>query len=452
MASGRTPGNVELTHLTLQTSALSAAGHKAVDLSKIFTELHVYEDMYSNFVSGYVTIKDSQNLINKLQLSGHDELDIKFRAEDVFGLDLSWFSNASDEPLKFDVHSISERSLVGERLQLYSLNFISRFAKINNIVKISKSYQGPVDEIIERVVEEYLMVGDLALDRFFTNTDIANSAVLHCVIPYWSPVQTVNWLAERCFSNGGEADCLFYEERDGLTLASLSELKSSGPTPRLLDPSGNTLYLQPTGAGNANARSKQRTLEGYSVQQSYDTHDLTQRGAYAAQVVTHDITRKKVVYHPQFNYVNNFEKLAHLDKKSYVPLPKAGTPDGIHYIDYPYASYRFQPKCAHLFGNAVPPVHTQNPEHWIAQRMSQLAMMKNITIGAKMPGDASVRLGDVIRWNNIPSPEPVVGNEMAVDKILSGNFLVTAIHHTISFGKYNMTLELTKDSVAEELA
>ena len=69
-----------------------------------------------------------------------------------------------------------------------------------------------------------------------------------------------------------------------------------------------------------------------------------------------------------------------------------------------------------------------------------------------MPGDASVRLGDVIRWNNIPSPEPVVGKEMAVDKILSGNFLVTAIHHTVSVGKYNMTLELTKDSVAEELA
>ena len=69
-----------------------------------------------------------------------------------------------------------------------------------------------------------------------------------------------------------------------------------------------------------------------------------------------------------------------------------------------------------------------------------------------MPGDTTIKLGTVVRWKDFPTQEPSQEGIVEVkDELLSGDFLVTAIHHALQQGMYKMIVELTKDSLAKGL-
>ncbi len=48
------------------------------DVTKLLTELSFFEDMYSFVISGYVILRDGVGLVEKLQLSGKEEIQISF--------------------------------------------------------------------------------------------------------------------------------------------------------------------------------------------------------------------------------------------------------------------------------------------------------------------------------------------------------------------------------------
>lgn len=446
MAESRTPGGIELQSLTLQTSARKTQGLPPLDLSHVFTEVHIYEDLYSNFIVGNVIIKDSNNLIKTAEILGHEELKIKFKGQNVLQFPSSnsdWFD------MSFYVYSVGDRLLVGPRVQTYSLNFISKFAIANNLVKISKAYKGNIPTIVEQVSEEWL-----GIDCF---ADVNSPTAFHCVIPYWSPMQTLNWLAERCVGvtqDGQVADCLVFPDRftEGIQMASLSDLKSQGP--KTLDttgPDGTTLYFQPAGTGKQFSPSKQRSIENYTIQTSFDILENTRQGAYAGQMVTHDIVRKKITHHPSYRQDLQFHQQTSLGQ--FNSLPSSGSAgEGWIFPSFAYSSYNVQSKHAHLYGDAVPPIHVEVPEAWVLRRRSQLQMMKTFNVGIQMPGDSNFQIGEVVRWRKFPSPEAQETKlEPPMDKSLSGDFLITAIHHMLTPGTYYTLIDLSKDSFDREM-
>ena len=439
-APSRIPGGIELNKLHLETSGFP----DPLNLERVFREVHIYEDLYSNFLTGHISLSDASNIIKNSEITGHEELTVKFKGQDVLG---TGSANSDWIDLSFKVSGISERVVTGERQTTYSLDFISKTAYTNSLDKVSKGYKGSIPEIATKICTEYLKED---LDVYITS-----SSPFQCIIPYWSPISAVNWLTERCVADtpfGSSADCLFYEDRGGLVLTSLSELKKQGPNILDAPPAGSTLYFQPAGAGGAHNKTKQRSVSGFTVQPSYKTLDYIQSGVYSSQVISHDITRKKIQKHKVFRYDTDFARRPGLEK--FNMLPSSGTAkDRTYFTEYPNASYLFQPKNAHLFGNALPPTHVKVPESWVAQRLSQLGVMKNIIVGVKLPGDTMLKLGTVVRWKNFPSPEEMeTPAEMPVDEFLSGDFLITAIHHMLTPAHYYVFLELTKDSLAKDLS
>ena len=441
MAHGHTPGGVELQRLNLTTAKSPSTPY---NFEQVFRELHIYEDLYSNFITGSISITDSSNIIKNAEITGHESLSFKFKGQNVIGVPASntdWFE------LSLCVSGISDRLVTGERQTNYSLDLISNTAYTNGLYKVSQAYTGPVPDIASKVCKDYLN------QELFV--DVQSTSPFACVIPYWSPVSTVNWLAERCIAantTGETSDCLFYEDRTGLVLTSLSTLKDAGPM--IIDPApgSSTLYFQPAGAGDSGNPTKQRSVSNYTINPSFKTLEFVETGTYSSQVVSHDITRKKLTNHVPFRSDTDFARRPTLEK--YNVVPSSGTvKDNYQFANYPNASYRFQSKNAHLFGEAQPPVQIAIPERWVAQRLSQLGSMKNIVVGVKMPGDTMLKLGDVIRWKNFPSPEqPKTIAGHTVDDFLAGDFLITAIHHIVDPAHYYMLLELTKDSFAKDLS
>lgn len=430
-------------NLDLQKVVLQTGKTDAIDMRPVFGTMNVYEDVYSNFITGTISLQDSVNLPTNHQITGHENLKLKFKGKNVYN------AHKANEPwidLDLCVHGISERSVMSTKLQEYTLHFSSYASLKNNLVKVSQAFSENIPNIINNIWKTYIDEPVIS--------DIDSPTGFSCVVPHWPPAYAVNWLSERCLAgtpqNGIVADCLFYEDRGTFRLSSLSALKLAPPT--LIDPqSGSTLYYNIPGLLPEFHYSRQRNVESFTVQPSFDTMIATRHGVYGAQAVTHDITRKKLVYHTPFNYETDFAKRPHLAKYNMVPSSGLANQKKVpgQLSNYSQSGYGLYPKQSYLYDGAI---HVKYPEMYIFQRNSQLSQTKTMTIGVLIPGDTSIRLGSVIAWKHFPSFEQSTeGVPQPKDELLSGNFLVTAINHILEPGHYKMMIELTKDSVGKDL-
>ena len=446
-------GKLELGKLLITSNNPFSSSGRIFPLENHYTRIDLYENLFENFVTGTIGIEDSVNLPTNFGILGHEEIHIIFKGNNPWGI-----VDCNTEPidLKLLVHEITPRHHVSEKVQHYALNLISPTALLNNVTKVSQSYRGNIGGIVQKMGKDHLK------EDIFTGLNAPG--IIQCVIPYWNPVMTINWLAERAvhqtstnrggqFQYGLACDTIFYQDRDIFKLNSISNLIKASAT--LIDPSGTTLHYQPVDAagGQPFRPTLQRSVSHYTIQSSFNTLKHATEGGYSGQLVTHDITRKKLVYHPPFRYTTDFFTRPHLAENHFLsiggvvgntteqqPQQRIGQLTNQH-----QASYRFQSKNALLYDGHI---HVNTPEHWTLRRMSHLSMMRNVIVVVEMPGDTAIRLGSVVRWKDFPSAQPTSdGGKQENDKFLEGDFLVTAIHHQLEAGKYHMIVELTKDAL-----
>ena len=448
MGSETAAGGIILDKLAIETIATrqDSSGDKAGDFRAVYDSISLFEDLYSNYVNGFILVTDTLNLPYNISLVGHEELRLRFKGTNPYGVgsvNQDWID------LKLFVHGITERAIVGEKSQTYALNFTTHAALRNNLVKVSQSFSGSIPNIVKQI-----SVADLQEP---IRIEVDSPSNFQCVIPYWPPVMAINWLASRCVANnsiGDSADCLFYQDRESMVFTSLSYLKSVPP--KTIDVGGSTFYFQPAGTGDPARQSLQRTVENISIQPSFDTLSLSKEGTYSAQMASHDITRKKLTYHNPFSYEVDFSQRPQLEKNHMIPhsgiisnrQPAIGS---LSNSNYSYSRYAFQPKNAHLFGDATnSTVHVGLPERWILQRSSELNQAKILKVVVMLAGDTAIRLGEVVVFKEFPTQQPSwPGIVQPKDEFLSGKFLVTAIHHMLGKGVYKMAVELTKDSLGK---
>ena len=83
-------------------------------------------------------------------------------------------------------------------------------------------------------------------------------------------------------------------------------------------------------------------------------------------------------------------------------------------------------------------------ETFLTNRISQLSLANYTKIKIIVPGNSDIIAGGLLKIG-VFGVKPV-GNSREEDKILSGNYLVTAVRHIISPLGYTSVVELAKDS------
>ena len=97
-------------------------------------------------------------------------------------------------------------------------------------------------------------------------------------------------------------------------------------------------------------------------------------------------------------------------------------------------------------GGREPGINENNVELRVQKRASQLQQLDNIKITVKIPGDSSLRVGDIIEWH---MPSQIMNEDHAGgdDFFLGGKYLITKIKHSFSMERYTQELQLRKDSL-----
>ena len=108
----------------------SASGDN-IDLKRIMEEISYFEDIYSFSTSGYVVVRDSLGLIEKLQITGKEYIDI------VFGKQRNGANNIKKS---FRVYKIGDRkNNANLNSEVYKIFFCSEELVLSEQIKVSKS-------------------------------------------------------------------------------------------------------------------------------------------------------------------------------------------------------------------------------------------------------------------------------------------------------------------------
>jgi len=432
-----------INHFDIQNLKLvSYASNREIDITKIWDEVEIFEDLYTNCLSGSITITDSLNLIYHFSICGREKL--------VITLKTPYFDSVYGDTAvtrTFRVYKISDREpRANDKSLRYTLHFVSEEFVKSQQTKISKAYEGRTDEIIRSIYEDYLKVeyGD-----GLSNKLLDASRTLHrqkFIIPYWSPLSAINWLAARSVDSANRDNCnfIFYEDLEGFKFKSFAELAKQQPI-------GEYEYFastRPTKDGEIATRDlakEYRTVKEFLMMEYHNTMKNIESGFYSSRMMYHDIVRKQWGC-VDYIYGNEFANADHIERN---PLVAAGNDD---LSVNPLSNFKFYPKHRWLYGFESSYEDNDRYQDWVLRRNAQMQQIEGAKLQFTLPGNSQIRVGQVMKIV-VPSFEEKQNPYTDwLDKYMSGKYIISAIRHHMDLVKgYTMRLELTRDSLPTAL-
>lgn len=468
------PGDVIIDEITLR----SYTGF-TMNLKGLFQNFVVYEDLFSNYMSGSITLINSFNMVKNFPIIGAETLTIIYRTPMI---------NSRPVKLTFRTYKISVLSETSqEATQMVRIEFVSHQAIKSMQKKVSKSFVNmKVSDMVRNIFNEYLAkdngenngymaaalrgggvgagVGSLAFPIVGTTVGGAIGALTGVVkelldedtipiatsfetydtrsyvIPFWNPLYAINWLAHRARAkvNTRMCDYVLFENSGGHHFVPISWLKTQSPI---------ATYTNYPDGFRSESSSRMMESELRNVHQAI-IEDMTDKikqqamGMLASSIMTHDLTTK-TWNTTQFRYDTSFETDgAHLEKYPLVPSEK------IDYTNSVESHIRFYPKSTYTMAGLV---QVNEPEETVLVRQSLLNQINSINLIVDCYGDTNIRVGDVIEYIPI-SKESTKGQDVFEDDYLKGRYLVTTIKHVVTDREHRMTMTISRDSFAEPLA
>jgi hypothetical protein len=422
----------------LYSVELESYGGDIYDIKYMIQEINIYEDMFTNSLSGEVLITDSLNLIKYLPIVGQEKIRISFSTA---GKD----EIADRVEQTFVVYKLSDRDTTGDKVQSYMLFFTTPEAYQSSRTKISKSYSGTESTIVKDIVQNLLKSKKPLV---FEPTKYDNNVV----IPNWSPFSTINWLSRRSLSgNYSGANYTFFETTKGYKFVPIEHLMDSN----IYNQTVQKYVYAPANVrmsnGDRDLNIDFRKVESYNIKEAVDTLKNGVMGMYASNLVTYDVTDKKYS-EKSFDYFETYDNMKHVEPNlinqgqgTTALGSKVLDDEGNGLSDYTDAVRKFYPKTKHVHEESV----DNHVEEWYSPRISQLQQLNNNRVVITVAGDSSRQVGDVVDFF-VPSPEPS-DSQKEFDRYISGRYIVVSLRHQLTVKGYYIHMELAKDAYATPL-
>jgi hypothetical protein len=425
MAIGiKNPKDYALTNLTLLSSVAT------FDLKNIMTEISYSEDLFSNFVSGYVKIVESMGYIETLALNGTEYLRLTF-------------SKAGDKSSQIDglfrVYKVGNRKLEGTMYkESYLIYFCSDELLLSEQYKISKRYKNSlISDNVKDILTNYLKV---PANKMPYNGIETTYGQYDFMIPTLKPFDAINFMMNYARPNPSNpgADMIFFENRYGFNFRSLQTM--------MKQPSYYTYTYKPKNIDSTNLNFDVYNVTTYEILDSFDTLNGITSGTFANQLISlNPLTREKKV--TNFDYGVYQQKSKNLNPYPIIDNSTNRKGDGLNQTSQALLKMiftNFDSKSTPAI-NALPGAMGNDiyAETYIPYRTAQLALANYTRIRLSVPGDPNLTIGKVITFNLL-SRKP---NTLDLDKYYSGNYFITGVRHIIGLTEYKTILEITKESV-----
>lgn len=398
------------------------ANGESVNVREQIDSITIYEDMYSPFITGKLTFRDTFDLPSILGRSGRDL--VRFHITTPIVID-----ETLDIKGTYFIYKAGERELVRDRTQMYNLHFISIESLFDINSQISRRFAGSADELVKKICSEYLST----TKKIETDPSIEQ---LRYVSNFWSPTKNLEFLSQHARTGSGDTSFLFFENRDGFVFKTISSLaaqpilQSFFASDYSIDVEANSTSMR-LGEVTRNPVKDYRVIHGsYRVKTMYDYMGAQQAGAIASKMTTYDMVKKKIdlpEYRMSISGILNENSLFRPD------VINSTNPVRMHMMK-------------HFSSNA----HQNNSTNsgFAQQRVAEMHMLNSSRIEIDVYGRTDYTVGKKV-FLGVNATKPIDRTTDIADTEdtnYSGNYLITAIRHVFDRTSHISTIELSKES------
>ena len=311
------------------------------------------------------------------------------------------------------------------------LNFCSLELISSSNSKVAKSFSGNISTTVSSIFTDPKYIGSKS-DIFIENTKNDYSFIA----PYWSPIETINWLGSKSLNKQGVANYLFFETNKSFEYTSIDTLLK-GQIKReyvFSDIDSNTMI-----GYDGNIEEKYNVVETINSPVTFDYLRNINAGMFASKLQTFDITTK-TINTTTFDYIDDFNKSTHLEKH---PLRT----DSL--TRKKLASLYFIEKNNYLTGT----YKNQRHSEIFLQRNSLLEQLSAFKLTVKVFGRTDIKVGNVVKFT-INEFRQILEDEIEAEGIsdyYTGKYLITAIRHQILNNVHTMYMEIVSDSFVKQI-
>ena len=412
----------------LDTLKLYSSTGVFADISNSVISIDINENIYQSSVIGTILVGDSNNLIEKLPITGQEYVDLKISTP---GAGKSEHSIDFTGNRKLFVYDVVMREPISSGAEVYVLSVSTIEPLRNQNIRISKSYTKTISDIVEDILENTLQVSKTP---FIEKT----KGIRRIVVPNSHPFTIINQLKKEAKSEQYDSPhYLFFENKDGFHFRTIQNLINQ---PIILKLHAGDRNLNEDKDNNGNPEDTKinqslRRMLSYKFSNVNNWYDNTGSGMLGSTLFTHDIYTKSYTKET-FDYLDNFNKYDRMESKNPMYNKQAlrddfGTFEDTRVFLHPVSRVGTSKlsKDAQYYTDNKAQYDTSVPEDSISDRVSKLSEFHNgIGINMIIHGSTNITAGSMVNINI-----PIVGEDHdndIVEKTTSGNYLISHLRHS----------------------
>ena len=435
---------------------LCTVGGLELDLRDQLASINIYEDIFTNSITGSISFVDTNNLTANASIVGQEKLKLVLvtpNASDDTSRDMA--INFSDQPLH--VYQIKSSINVNDRTKTFELAFTTNEIMRNNRIRVCQSYNGePAKEIIKKVIRDPELLNSKKEFYYEETTNL-----FQMIAPNMRPFDFINTVAKRCLSKEYDfaPTFLFYETVRGYffrTIDSMMDRKNPRFIYRELTP--NTI---PEGESRPNAAINLTNILNYEVLPTTDVMMNMRRGMYGSKLTMIDLVNKTKEDF-EYNYFDDFQEDKHADAfNAYgsvnAPLASEARDDFQNRLSDYTESAIFMQAVDRDSPNGLFSARYEGQydytgtDIWLQRRKGRFSSLDSaITLRVEVPGNTTLQAGDLI---GIEMRNQGILAEDKKDPYFSGRYLVRKLRHEFTFAegspKHSVYLDCVRDTIKQ---
>lgn len=401
------PGDISVTKFTISSS------RGTIDLAQSFVSASIYESIFTPGIVADITINDTKDMLGSVKLFGDEVVDITMATPG--GVTTNY---------KLGVHSLEGVTSITSSLKskTYVLKTVSEEALYAKNNYVQKSFNTQISEIVKKLHTDYLHS-----KKTLEVEDTKGSQKI--IFPQYSPYKAIDMVRRRAISNENKSSLYVYFE----TRSGDQQIFKFVTIEKLFKGSSVKTFQHSDALNSDLSNQSDNQILCLEIPNQFNSTDRIQTGGemivsrYNMQTQTYE-TKK---YTPK---LKDYQSGGTGEMNSSEFTDKYRKPKG-----------QAAPKQLYIGEDTSARPNTHIPTGAADQQAYMSALMQN-SVKLRVPGDLNIKAGDVITAN-IPKKTATTEN-VSMDPILTGKFLVSRIHHDIGLAgekpRYTCVIECIK--------
>jgi hypothetical protein len=446
------PSIAQTTDFSIKELTLVLHTGELLDISQIFDELSLYDNVFSPCISGSILIVDSNDIGERLKFDGINITKIRIKidkaAEEIE--ELQYYKECV-------IYNMTHKENLNLTSQRYILHFCSEEFIYSCQIKITQHFQAIYSEIVKRILTDYLVLSEKnpKNGKSWIGYIHPTAKEFYGDIPLSTPFDAINWVCKRSVTPEDRIpDYVFYQTHHrGYTFDSIKHLMEQEVIFEL----------------NFNPKNLDDDLMGeflgvrdLKVVSQYNALKNIQNGSYAGTKVLFDTLTRTFQFESSM-----IEDDIHSTsvKKHHPNLPEGTTKNNEAYknmyesrvVAYPYSyprghitehgdqtkyfiDHKKNPEAAFFSSTGM-----DNVEEYIYKRKPIFTNLLQRRVQLLMPGNFALQSGHTV---NLTVPKySIKQDDETFDRTLTGKYLIIGTRHLISYTKHETIIQVAKDNI-----